>query len=51
MEETIDASALEIERPISSESPNTRIIAAPNAISIQVATELRVAASLASAVV
>ena len=49
MADTIAASALEIDRPIRSESPNTRMTADPNAINIHFSTEARVAASPASA--
>ena len=51
MADTIEASALEIDRPIRNESPNTRMTADPNAINIHFPTEARVAASPASAVV
>ena len=45
MADTIEASAFEIERPISSDRPDTRTTESANAISIHVLTESRVAAS------
>ena len=45
MAETIDASAFEIERPISSDRPHTRTTESANAISIHILTESRIAAS------
>ena len=49
MADTIDASAFEIERPISSDRAETRTTESANAISIHVLTESRIAAWLASA--
>ena len=49
MADTIEASAFEIERPIKSDRPHTRITDNANAISIHVLTASRVDASAASA--
>ena len=45
MADTIEASAFEIERPISSDRPDTRTTESANAISIHILTESRIAAS------